>query len=50
MHDIPSEEVGMVAVNGFHVGKNRTLHDQEDVNLYPPLKADELSIGSEYEC
>ncbi len=38
VHGIPSKEVGVVIVNGFLVGKNRTLNDQEDVNLYPPLE------------
>lgn len=38
VNGIPSGEVGMVAVNGILVGKDRTLNDQDDVHLYPPLE------------
>lgn len=37
-HGIPAGEVGMVAVNGCLAGRDRTLNDQDDVHLYPPLE------------
>ncbi len=35
---IPAREVGMVSVNGCLAGKDRTLNDQDDVQVYPPLE------------
>lgn len=37
-HGIPAGEVGMVAVNGSLARRDRTLNDQDDVQLYPQLE------------
>jgi molybdopterin converting factor small subunit len=37
-HGIPEVEVGIVVVNGYLAGRDRTLSDQDDVHLYPPLE------------
>lgn len=36
-YSIPAGEVGIVVVNESLAGKDRTLHDQDKVDLYPPL-------------
>lgn len=36
-HGIPAGEVGLIVVNGSMARRDRTLNDQDDVQLYPPL-------------
>ena len=37
-YHIPGDAVGLIAVNGSLVKRDRILKDQDDVQLYPPLE------------